>query len=293
MDKNELINQKNYDLLFNAKKNKKLSHAYLIECGSEQYQQIYKYISKLILCKNFENNNHSDCEICYKIDHDLHPEIEIIQTETGMFKFDQLKKIQSDMSKKAIYSDSKIYVILEAEKALEKGSNSLLKFIEEPVENVYAILMTNNIYKIIKTIRSRCQIIKFKNTENLLIEFENVKYSKEDVERAFDFLMGIKLKNYIAKCNEYAKKENQEFYFNFFELMILILNIVMKKKIGIFTADYENMPSKINYLESLYSLNEIKDIIKVLNKNKTYIRNNVNILLLLDKTIIELGEKYD
>ena len=35
--------------------------------------------------------------------------------------------------------------------------NSLLKFLEEPVEEVYAILTTKNINKVLPTIQSRCR----------------------------------------------------------------------------------------------------------------------------------------
>ena len=39
------------------------------------------------------------------------------------------------------------------------ASNTLLKFLEEPVDDVIAILLTTNRYKIIDTVLSRCQIL--------------------------------------------------------------------------------------------------------------------------------------
>lgn len=294
MEKLTINNQKSYNVLLNAKNNKKLSHAYLIECKNpNSKKEVHKFISKLILCESFNGISHDNCDLCKKIDNEVYPEIDIIETETGSFKIDQLKKIQSDMSKKAIYSNSKIYVILDAEKTLEKGSNSLLKFIEEPQENVYAILITDNIYKIIKTIRSRCQILKFKDAENLLEELIDKNYSDEIFDRAFDFLIGLNEDGYIARCKEYTKKESQDFYYNFYELMVLILNIIMKKKIGIYSSYGSIKTDKFVMLDENYSLKRIKKNINYLNKEKIYIRNNINISLLLDKTIIELGGKYD
>ena len=43
------------------------------------------------------------------------------------------------------------------------SSNSLLKFIEEPEENIFAILVTENRFALLKTILSRCQVLKLKS----------------------------------------------------------------------------------------------------------------------------------
>lgn len=287
------INNKNYRLLLNSKKTNKLSHAYLIECKNDsRKKEIYKYISKLILCENFGKIDHQDCDICNKIENNSYTELEIVETETGTYKIDQLRQLQSDMSKKSIYNRPKVYVILETEKTLEKGSNSLLKFIEEPLDNVYAILMTDNIYKIIKTIRSRCQIVKFFEEENLIEDLNDKKYELH-LDRTFEFLLGLNNKDYIATCEEYTKKESIEYYYTFFELMILILNIVMKKKVNIYSKYPEEFEAIFLKIENSYSVEKIRETIKHLNNNKNLIRQNINISLLLDRTIIELGGNHD
>jgi DNA polymerase III subunit delta' len=293
LEKEYLKNENNYKLLLNSKKTNKLSHAYLIECrNKENSRYIYKYISKLILCDDFSDGNHIDCEICKKVDNDVYTEIEVIESETGMYKIGQLRKLQSDMSKKSIYNRPKIYVILESEKTLEKGSNSLLKFIEEPLENVYAILITDNIYKIIKTIRSRCQIIKFSDEENQINDLNNIKYEKL-FDRVFDFLIGLNQDDYISKCQEYAKKETQDYYYNFFELSILIMNIIMKKKIGV-NSKYPNSFEEVFIkIENSYSIEKIRRAINYFSKEIHLIRMNINTNLLIDRTIIELGGNHD
>ena len=43
------------------------------------------------------------------------------------------------------------------------AGNSILKFLEEPEENIVAILITKNLYKVLETIVSRCQILNFNN----------------------------------------------------------------------------------------------------------------------------------
>ena len=55
----------------------------------------------------------------------------------------------------------KVYVITHAENSSLSAMNSLLKFLEEPAEDVYAILTADNIERILPTIRSRCISIPF------------------------------------------------------------------------------------------------------------------------------------
>ena len=69
-----------------------------------------------------------------------------------------------------VYAD----IIHLIEKATIGAMNSLLKFLEEPVDDVVAIITTQNISKVLATIISRCQLIRLKDyssydLENLLI----------------------------------------------------------------------------------------------------------------------------
>ncbi len=55
----------------------------------------------------------------------------------------------------------KVYVITHAENSSLSAMNGLLKFLEEPAENVYAVLTADNIERILPTIRSRCITVPF------------------------------------------------------------------------------------------------------------------------------------
>ena len=51
----------------------------------------------------------------------------------------------------------------DVENASDSALNSLLKFLEEPSSNnIYAIFITDNIYQVLPTIVSRCEIIQFR-----------------------------------------------------------------------------------------------------------------------------------
>ena len=62
--------------------------------------------------------------------------------------------------------------------ALVSSANTILKFLEEPAPNIVAILLTKNIYQVLETIVSRCQIISLAKhkEENLKDAYEKIKY---------------------------------------------------------------------------------------------------------------------
>ena len=55
----------------------------------------------------------------------------------------------------------KVYLISHAENSSIGAMNGLLKFLEEPADNVYAILTADNPERILPTIRSRCMLVPF------------------------------------------------------------------------------------------------------------------------------------
>ncbi len=66
----------------------------------------------------------------------------------------------------------KVYVITRAENSSQSAMNSLLKFLEEPADNVYAVLTADNIERILPTIRSRCITVPFHSlSRDTLIRF--------------------------------------------------------------------------------------------------------------------------
>ena len=64
----------------------------------------------------------------------------------------------------------KAYVIHRFENASIGAMNSLLKFLEEPAGDVYAILTADNAWRILETIRSRCISISFHPLSRSLLE---------------------------------------------------------------------------------------------------------------------------
>ena len=168
----QLLNNK-LSIINNIVKNDKVSHAILLEVDDcDTCMPFIKQIVKLILCK--ENNkditkiNCDKCNICKLVDMDNYPDLNIISTDGNWIKKQQLIDLQSDFNNKSLLNNKRIYIIKEAEKLNISSSNSLLKFLEEPEDDIIAILVTSNKYLLLETILSRCQIFNLKISDYIL-----------------------------------------------------------------------------------------------------------------------------
>ena len=99
-------------------------------------------------------------------------------------KINSIREIQKYLSLKSNLRQKRVVIISNAELMNETSQNALLKNLEEPPEDTYFILTTNNINVLRETIRSRCQ------------EFQFAPLSKSEIEKILD--------NYFDKTGEGA-----------------------------------------------------------------------------------------
>src|SRR5699024_1268686 len=94
---------------------------------------------------------------------------------------EQIDYLRKEFSYSSLESTRKIYIIEDAQAMTNQAANRLLKFLEEPLIETMAILLTDNIQGMIPTIRSRCQIIDLKPLDTNLLQKEmmNADLSKE------------------------------------------------------------------------------------------------------------------
>jgi DNA polymerase-3 subunit delta' len=96
-----------------------------------------------------------------KIDNHNYHDLITINGYDGAIKKEEINNIIRTFSNSALESEGiKFYVIHGIENATHSAINSLLKFLEEPAVNTYAILTTRALQKVLETIRSRCQVYR-------------------------------------------------------------------------------------------------------------------------------------
>lgn len=116
---------------------------------------------------------------------------------------DTIRSLKKEASFKVYEGKKKIFIITEADQMRMEAANALLKLLEEPPDNLMLILITANIYKILPTIKSRCQLLRFGRLaeEDILAVVKRhsgqvdesmlpllIRLSGYNTKRTFDFL---------------------------------------------------------------------------------------------------------
>jgi DNA polymerase-3 subunit delta' len=293
-----------------------ISHAYLVNTNGCPYafDFVMSMVKSLICPKHLTDNSSCvGCSLCRRIDEGNFPEIKIIDSDGMWIKKNQVIDLQEEFSKEALEGKKRVYVIRNADRMNLQTSNSILKFLEEPNNNIIAILMTGNINKILNTIVSRCQVINLQNGFTKMdTALENFSYICCDSSLDYDKFISLEdNRNFITNFldfidyfenngNDVIVYANRYWHSKFkdrlevmkvFDLIINfyfdVLNFKAFKEINFF-RDYQN------YIERVASKNEfsqIEDKLSVCIEFKEKLNFNVNLNLFFDKFIIELGGK--
>ena len=76
-------------------------------------------------------------------------------------RINSIRDLRRDASLSAFAAGWKVFIILEAERMNDEASNALLKTLEEPTPKTVLILTTSKRERLLPTILSRCQPVKF------------------------------------------------------------------------------------------------------------------------------------
>lgn len=191
----------------NALESKKLSHAYLLS-GSigMPLKETAIYLAKSILCDNPKPLACNNCITCVRIDEDNYPDLMIFDGEAGKIKKGDIEKITTSFDKTALEEKGiMIYILHLVETMTPIAVNSLLKFLEEPGKNIFAFLTTENETKVLPTIVSRTQVLRFREIDRAKIikEAENDGVFAEDSEILSGFYNDANAIKTIAQSKEY------------------------------------------------------------------------------------------
>ena len=93
-----------------------------------QNNSLIFFIIKMII-----NDESANC----LIDNGNYPDLKIIEPDGNVIKKVQLLSLQEQFKNKSFLNNKMIYVIKEAEKLNDSSGNTILKFLEEPEEDIY------------------------------------------------------------------------------------------------------------------------------------------------------------
>ncbi len=284
------------------------------------------FLNKLV--KNIINIEFKDSNLDHHLNlfkNNTHPNIKIIEKEidskTGKIKsnitIEQIRRLKTFLnSTTTIQNSSKIVIVDSADYLNISSANSMLKILEEPKENTYIFLISNQISLLLPTIRSRCLKIKL-NTHNLtnytnIIKDNIDEISNEEINFYFELTYGspgttilyynndfLDIFQLSIKCllsndldhdkinlsNIFSKLTNDEFN-NYLSMLKFILIVANKLKVNRDNKSLINIPNYLE-LESLSTNLTKKNIIDRFD----YLTNNQKELLSLnlDKKIFILN----
>ena len=196
-----------YKTFVNALTTNKLSHAYLLS-GSigMPLKDTALFLAKSLICDNPNPLACNDCITCMRVDEGNYADLMVFDGENAKIKKGDIEKITSNFDKTALEEKGiMIYVLHLVETMTAVAVNSLLKFLEEPGKNIFAFLTTENESKLLPTIISRTQVLRFReiDREKVLKDAENMGVFAEDAEILSGFYNDAKTIKEIAESKDY------------------------------------------------------------------------------------------
>lgn len=189
-----------YQILDHCFQSEKIPHAFLL-IGEDAHIAAH-FIAKSLVC---ENNKLAcdECNTCRRIDQHNYGDFIFADGKEEKIKKSIVEYIQEQFSKSSLEGNSKIYLLENIENSTNEAMNSILKILEEPIPEVYAIFTCQNINRVLPTIQSRCQVIQLlPNSKKLLIE----QLQKESLSRD-DVSILSELCNSLDECHQLAESE--------------------------------------------------------------------------------------
>lgn len=153
-----------YKILENSLLTQKYAHAYLLngEKGTPKMETAI-LLAQSILCTEGNGFACEICDTCVRIKNHTYTDCRYIDGETTSIKKNDILELQEEFNKTAVeMGGKKVYIMNYAENATPDALNSLLKFLEEPTNDLLAILIVEQIDRLLPTIISRCQMIPFR-----------------------------------------------------------------------------------------------------------------------------------
>ena len=246
----------------------KLSHAYLIEVDNydDDFLYVLDFIKMIILNVKHDSLANSDLNVIKQIDNNEYVDLKIVEPDGLIIKKKQLIDLQEEFQNKSLLNNKRVYVIKEADKLNDASGNTILKFLEEPEDDIVAILVTTNRYKVIDTILSRCQIISMQSSSYKVLDLLNLVVKKEDLfvnyQYIFNELMSDKV---VAKSILY-------------NLEVLFINYLNLKS----GLNEYSLSSEITSVLDRVNVNQIINYIAIIEEEIVKLDYNVNYKLWLD-----------
>ncbi len=143
----------------------RLPHALLLAgAAGLGKQQFAERVAELVLCEqNVADVPCGACKSCSLLAAATHPDLQLVTLEDSrQLRIEQIRRLIGWAMQTSARGGNRIAIIYPADTMNLASANALLKLLEEPPANTYLLLVTDQLAKLLPTIRSRCQVVNFK-----------------------------------------------------------------------------------------------------------------------------------
>jgi DNA polymerase-3 subunit delta' len=135
------------------------SHAYLFHGsgGSGKLEAAQRFAAALTCAES----GCGHCEDCAKALRGTHPDIVTVEPVGAFITVDQVREINRSINLHPSEGQARVFIVSPAEAFNAESANAFLKTLEEPPPFVYFLLLASSIDRVLPTIVSRCQMVRF------------------------------------------------------------------------------------------------------------------------------------
>ena len=175
-----------WNYLTHAKNSQRLSHAFLCTgiAGIGKLHFVIQFIREYCH-QNIPADENCQCHSCRLIQNKSHPNILWIEPEKigAAIKIDQIRELSEFVQQTSLQKEFRIVIIHPAHAMNINAANALLKTLEEPTQNSYLFLISDQASQLPATILSRCQRIIFpRPTKALALSWLKKQFMQQNAD---------------------------------------------------------------------------------------------------------------
>ncbi len=338
------------DFFIHSLESKRLAHAYIFYGAEGRGKEAFALeMAKALNCIAEENRPCNSCPACTKINHFSHPDIkfvfplskqvtperqiEIIKEKAQnpyapievsghkTISIDAIRSLKNEAKYASFEAGKRVFIIHGAEYFSREAANSFLKLLEEPPDNLYIFLITDDIGSLLDTIRSRCQPVYFPEFQDneIITILKRQKMDLEDVQKhirmsqrnikqimrtqyadnktvqqqVYEYIRSVAAGNYFAVSgivDQIGQKRDKNSVMEFLNLILLWFRDSMHFLILAQSSDFVNIDfeEKIKKFAEFYRHTEMEKIIGLVEQAHLHIRQNAHPALTLTNLAIEM-----
>lgn len=273
-----------------------------------------KALAKSVNCAKSNFDSCDECVSCIKIEKGQHPDVHIVDVGDSEIKIEYIRQLQNDINLRPYEARKKVFIINNAHNLNIASSNAFLKTLEESAGESLIILISDKIPLLLKTIISRCQIIKFSPFKRSEVKGILEKdYSVDDglshfLAYFYEGRLGSALKfkdsGILSKKNRVideftlsmrrglgdAAAENREDLRGSLNILASWFRDMYMLKVGAPHSELINLDRKADLLRLIqrFSFPDLDRALKVISDSLFCLDRNVNIKLLQSNLKVEL-----